>query len=223
MPEQVIVYEHFDSAINPIKVAIADDHNMLRTYIAESINVMQGFRVVLSVENGKLLLQGIQSLNDLPDICIIDISMPEMNGYDTQAAIKRKWPEIKSLAISIYDDEDSIVRMLQNGANGFISKQSGPEMIREALTAVFCNGYYYKQIPDNVLKAVKMLPQLTDKEKEYTLAICAGLSNEAIAQKMNLTVNSLQYYRDAIYRKLNINNRADLICYAKRTGIVFTG
>ena len=204
-----------------INIAIADDHTLLRGLIVDNINALPGCQVVLSAAGGDELLQGIEKLTVPPDVCIIDISMPVMNGYDTQLAIKKRWPEMKSLAISIFDDDDCIIEMLRNGADGFVSKQSGVEAIHEALLTVRNGDYYYDQLPVWSFKSKTSLPMLTEREKEYLTLLCSGLNPEKIAQKMDVTTRTLEHYRDNLYQKTKVNNKADLILYVRKTGIVF--
>jgi two-component system invasion response regulator UvrY len=208
-------------AENPIKIAIADDHQMLRDLIVNNLNSLPDCEVILSAIDGDELLSGLETLEILPDICIIDISMPGLNGYDTQTAIRRQWPNMKTLALSLFDDRKCIIQMLQNGANGFVSKQSPLSRFHEAILAVYHHGSYLSDGAIKEMHEPNALPILTEREKEYLLLTCSQQSNEEIVQKMGVTLHTIDHYRESVYKKLKVNNKSDLLFYVKKTGIVF--
>ena len=158
----------------PITVVIVDDYGMLRELLVENINSFSECNVVLSAATGKELIEGLEQLEILPDVCIIDISMPKMNGYEVQLVIKERWPEVKSLALSIYDDAACIIQMFKNGANGFVTKQSSPKILHEAILTVFNGDDYYKQLPVTSFKQTKYLPNFKDRENEFLIQTCQG-------------------------------------------------
>jgi len=204
-----------------ISIALADDYAMVRNFLINTINALPGCKVVLAAADGAELIREIEKLLVLPDVCILDISMPRMSGYDTQIAIKRRWPEMKSLALSIYDDMECITEMFKNGAQGFILKDSSEDIIYEAILTVCNGGYYYKQLPGWSSTQTKRLPQLTEREKEYLTLLCSGLNMEKIAQHMDINIRTVEHYRDNVYKKVNVNNKADLLFYVMRTSIVY--
>jgi two-component system invasion response regulator UvrY len=207
--------------LKPINVAIADDHRMIRDFLVANIGSLDRFAVVAVAENGAELIAALERLDAVPDICIIDISMPIMNGYEAQLIIKKRWPQIKSLAMSIFNEQQCIIQMLQNGSDGFISKNGPPWKIEEALTAIFDDGYYHGQISQEILNATGKLPKLTEREKEYLTLLCSEVSMDEIAGKMAINIRTVEHYRDNVYRKLQVNNKADVIFYVKKTGIVY--
>src|SRR5471030_2803307 len=111
-----------------IKIALEDDHAILRKGLAELISKFGDMSVIMEADNGKELIEQMSELNydKMPELCILDINMPEMNGYETAAIIHKKWPKIKMLALSMFDTEMNIIKMLHNGAHGYLLKDSKP-------------------------------------------------------------------------------------------------
>ncbi|MBW7914626.1 MAG: response regulator transcription factor, partial [Taibaiella sp.] len=137
-----------------IKVALADDHTMFRRGLVSILKPYADIEVLFDVANGRELVDAIHAADIRPDICIIDINMPEMNGYDTARHIKRHFPKIKMLALSMYDDEDNIIKMLRNGANGYLLKDSEPDVLVDALKALHKQGFYHSElITADILKS----------------------------------------------------------------------
>ena len=124
---------------NKIKLALADDHNLFRKGVEELIGDFDNMEVLFSVENGKDLLNRLSAAKVLPDVCLLDINMPETNGFETAKIIKQKWPDIKILAVSVYDSEFNIIGMLRAGAGGYILKDSQPAILRKAVESLYEN------------------------------------------------------------------------------------
>jgi DNA-binding NarL/FixJ family response regulator len=149
----------------------------------------------------------------------LDINMPQLNGYDTQEYITKHWPEMKTLAMSIYDDPESVEQMVKNGSNGFISKNLPIKLLHEAIMAVYHHGIYPMQNKTPI--HLKGLPLLTEREKEFLTLTCAELNMEETAKKMNISMRTADRYRENVYQKLKVTNKAELIFYVNRTAIVF--
>lgn len=205
-----------------IRIAIADDHRMIRELLVERINSLKDCKTIFAAIDGQQLLDYLETANELPDLCILDISMPVLNGYDTQNAIKKRWPGMKTLAMSIYEDEDCVVQMLRNGANGFVSKNWEITKLEDAILSIYYHGNYpAEKIPEDHLLQSKGIPTLTEREKEYLTLTCAGMNMEHIAEKMGVSFRTVEHYRDNVYHKLNVTNKTDLFFYVNKTGIVF--
>ena len=130
--------------MSQIKVALADDHVLLRTGLAGLINNL-GYSVLFECDNGKDLMSKIDKQN-LPDIILMDINMPIMDGYETTLWLKRNFPLVNVLALSMYDDENAIIRMLRNGAKGYILKDSDPQELKNAIDSVITKGFHYSDM-----------------------------------------------------------------------------
>ena len=127
------------------KIALVDDHLLLRNGLAVVINSYEGYRVVFEAGNGIEFIQKLKE-NELPDIVLLDISMPYMNGYETAEWIKKNYPSIKVLVLSMLEDERSVIRMLQYGARGYITKGSDPKELKTALDTLSKKGMYFNQL-----------------------------------------------------------------------------
>lgn len=209
-----------------IHIALADDHAMLRKGVAEMLSKFENMKVVAEAGNGKELLTKIEHCKPMPDVCIIDINMPEMNGYETAKAIKKQWPDMRILALSMYDTELNIIKMLRNGANGYLLKDADPEELRHAINAVHNNGFYYSEIVTGRMLNILHDPEgktnvdLNEKELQFLKFCSTELTYKEIADEMNLSARTIDGYRETLFRKLNITTRTGLAMYAIKAGIV---
>jgi len=210
-----------------IKIAYAEDHTAVRKSIIAYLHELGGVKVIIEAENGKVLIEKLEQSAKLPDVCIIDINMPVMNGFETLAAIRERWKNCKVLILSTYSDEMYVLRMVTAGANGYLDKACNPEEIRRAVMSIHENGNYYtgvylektlERLQDN-----KMLrpSNFTETEVIFLKYCCSELTYSQIAQQMNCTTKSVEGYRDSLFRKLQVNSRVSLALFAARIGLVF--
>jgi DNA-binding NarL/FixJ family response regulator len=157
--------------------------------------------------------------------------MPEMDGYETACWLRRHYPEIKILALSMYDTDNSIVRMLKNGVKGYILKDSEPAELKLALESVIQKGFYYSEMITgklihtiNALEKpgyhVRHLLRLNERELEFMKLVCTEWTYKEIADQMYLSPRTIDGYRDSLFEKLNVRTRVGLVLYAIRNGIV---
>jgi two-component system, NarL family, invasion response regulator UvrY len=211
-------------------IVLVDDHVLLRNGLAALINSFTGFKVLFEANNGK---QFIEKINDdqLPDIVLMDIHMPEMDGYETTRWLKENHPGIKVLALSMYDNESAIIRMFKAGARGYILKDSDPYELESALHSLITKGYYYTEMVTGRLihsinamdeedSDVKSLIHLNEKEINFLKLCCSELTYKEIADKMVLSPRTIDGYRDSLFDKLNVKTRVGLVMYAIKNGIV---
>ena len=206
-----------------IKVAIADDHVIIRKGIAELIGHFPGISVMMQADNGKDLLDQMTAALILPDICILDYSMPVMNGHETLLEIRKRYPAIKVLGLSMFNNEYNILRMLSGGAGGYLLKDCQPDELNAALRSIYASGVYYSdRTPQALFISSKeiMSVQLSEKEKEYLHLCCKGLLDKEIAMQMDLKPRSVEVYRESLCKKFKLRYKTDLIIFAIRTGIV---
>jgi DNA-binding NarL/FixJ family response regulator len=211
------------------KIALVDDHVLLRRALSNLVRNL-GHEVVLEADNGAKFLQALSPLH-LPDIVLLDINMPEMDGYKTATVLKDNYPVIKVLALSMYDHENAVIGMLKCGARGYILKDSEPQVLKEAIEAVLHKGFYHSEFFSEHMarsgsdpsrasaEALKYTP-LTVKETEFLKQVCTELTYKEIAAKMDLSPRTVDSYRDILFEKLNIKSRVGLVLYAIRQGIV---
>jgi len=207
-----------------IRIALADDHAILRKGVAELVSKFDEMTVMMEAGNGKELLDKMSASKSLPDVCIIDINMPEMNGYETAKAIKTKWPDIKILALSMYDTEVNIIKMLRNGANGYVLKDANPEELRTAIKEVHKHGFYHSDMVTSrmllMLQKDKLHNEITDKEMKFMELACSEMTYKEIAEALELSPRTIDGYRESLFAKLDVKSRTGLAIYAIKAGIV---
>ncbi len=211
-----------------IKVVLVDDHAMLRNGLAAVIRDF-GYDVLFEANNGKEFLEKLKKEN-LPDIVLLDINMKEMDGYETAQWLKQTYPLVKILALSMYDDEKAIMKMLRNGARGYILKDNEPTELKAALEALITKGYYYSELVTGKLiysinkaedeAADGNVSKLSDREIEFLKFTCSELTYKEIASKMHLSPRTIDGYRDALFDKLDIKTRTGLAIYAIKNKLV---
>jgi len=205
-----------------IKIALAEDYTIVRKGIKEIIESFSEFEVTLDVSNGKELIKALSVNRQLPDICVLDINMPEMNGYETAKKLKELFPQTKILALSMYDSEYNIVKMLKSGANGYVLKETDTQELYRALMSVYKNGYFHSEIVSGIV--IKMMQDgsdnnmLTDKEMELLSHICSDLTYKEIGELMCVSGRTVEGYRNSLFEKLNIRTRTGLALFALRIG-----
>ncbi len=209
-----------------IRLALADDHNLFRKGVEELIEDFEYMEIVASVANGKELINKLTAAKVLPDVCLLDINMPEMNGFETAKRIKELWPDIKILAVSVYDSEFNVLGMLRAGAGGYILKDTQPQVLRVAIESLHKNGFYHSElVTGKILHQFMTKPkeqssvELSENELQFLKHCCSELTYKEIADLMKISHRTIDGYRDQLFLKLNIKSRTGLVLYALKTGI----
>jgi len=208
-----------------INIALADDHVLLRNALKELIHTFGNYKVIIEADNGKDLIQQIELSEVMPDICVLDVSMPEMNGYETQAQLKKRWPNLLTLVLSQYNNEFTIIRLLKEGANGYLLKSAGPEVFKKALESIEENGYYHPELTAGKFQRYvetirKTEEDLTKNEMTFLGLCCSDLTYKDMGDKMGVSARTIDGYRDKLFEKLKIRSRSGLVMYALKAGIV---
>lgn len=219
-----IIFSH-ESCFMPITIAFADDHPSLRAALAESLEAHGSFKALVQKNNGAELIDWMKTSNVLPDICILDLSMPQLDGVETLKIIRRDYPTVKVLIFSMYLEEFNLLRVYKHGAAGAFSKDMDLEDLVDALLEVAQKGWYIpKNISETVLAAIKdhriILPRISKRETEFLRLYCDGLSYKQIADIMGVTVKTIDCYREHLTEKLGIKGRIGLLLFALKTGII---
>lgn len=209
-----------------ILVAIVDDHTLLRNALAKLIDTFDNFAIHFEAANGEELKQMLTK-KGIPDIILLDVNMPGMNGFETAEWLYKNYPQIKVLALSMMSDESTIIRMLKLGAKGYILKSIDPEELQTALNSVIKKNFYLSEyISGKVIGGLNKnmdLPDeivfLTEKEKEFLKLVCSDLSYREIAEKMFVGQRRIEDYRNVLFEKLKIKSRVGLVLYAIKNGI----
>ncbi len=213
------------TALPTIHIAYAEDHTIVRKGIISFINNLGGIEVDIDVNNGKDLINEIAKAKQIPDVCLLDINMPGMNGFDTIIELRKRWPHIRILVLTVFDIDIYIIRMIMSGANGYLLKSCNPEEIKEAIVSIFCNGMYFSElITHNFVQDIKngviTIPNLTGREMQVLKYSCSEMNYARIAEKLGTTTRSVEGYRDSLFRKLQVHNRVSLALLAVQFGLV---
>ena len=208
-----------------IRLLIADDHQMLREGLAGLLAAEDDFKIVGQAGNGREAARLAGEL--LPDVCLLDVTMPEMNGIEAARQIRRDHPEIRILALSMHAENRFVTEMFQAGANGYVLKMSDFEELAEAVRTVAAGGSYVSgQIAGEVIKNLAgMVPAesdsggLSDREREVLQLLAEGKSAKESAQVLHVSVKTIDSHRRQIMQKLDLNSVAELTKYAIRSGL----
>jgi DNA-binding NarL/FixJ family response regulator len=212
-----------------IKLAIADDHKIFRNGLKATLEDCADFDLVIEASNGKQLLGMLTEVK--PDVILMDIKMPEMDGIQTTSAIKQKYKDVKVLALSMFNEDKYIVDMMKAGASGYLLKNAEPEEIIEAISTVFYKDYYFnehlsitliKQLAgnNNSNNPSQSLADFNEREIEVLRLVCQECSNQEIADKICLSVRTVEGYRARLFEKTRSKNLVGLVIFAIKTGII---
>lgn len=203
-----------------INIALVDDHQLFRKGMLELLDNFAGYKVVLEANNGKQLIQKIQSKPAI-DIVVLDINMREMDGYETSAWLNKHHPNIKILALTMYDNESSVIKMLRSGARGYILKDSTPGDLKFALDSLVQKGFYQSDLMSKVLlnSVNTQEVEFNDREIDFLKLACTELTYKEIADKMCLSPRTIDGYREGLFEKLHVKNRVGLVVYAIKNGV----
>ncbi|MBC7890199.1 MAG: response regulator transcription factor [Ferruginibacter sp.] len=212
-----------------VEIVLVDDHKLLRNGLAGLINSFSNYTVAYEADNGREFT-GLLKTRPLPEIVLMDINMPEMDGYETCTWLKNSYPGIKVLALSMYDNENAIIRMFKAGAKGYILKDCETRELENALNALVTKGFYYSEMVTGKLihtintldndDHIKNMIKLSEREIIFLKLVCTELTYKEIAEKMYLSPRTIDGYRDDLFQKLNIKTRVGLVIYAIKNGFV---
>lgn len=210
-----------------IKLIIADDHEFFLNGLQQALNKEGGseMEVIGLAKNGQELLDQVEK--QVPDVILTDISMPGINGIEATRILKQRFPQVNVLALSMYNDESTVLSMLQVGANGYLLKNTDSEELIRAIKTVLTGGTYLSAgLSEHLTQTINLgragkLPvqELSAREKEIVLYICEGHTSKFIAGKLGLSQRTIETYRESIYRKTGAINMAGVVLYAIKKGI----
>lgn len=198
-------------------VVVVDDHYLLSQAIGGMVQGFEKFDVLYLCKNGQELLDKLKEPNNIPDIVLMDIKMPILNGIETTEIINKEYPNLKVLALSIEEDEYTILKMLRAGACGYLLKDTKKEILEEALTKVIEEGNYYTNNVSKILTGSQendVRTEIKDRELEFIKLACTEMNYREIADIMCCSYKTVEGYRDSLYRKLGIKNRIGLVLFA---------
>ena len=211
-----------------IKIGLVDDHILIREALSNVIKSFDEFHISIEADNGKEFIEKL-SPNNIPEILILDLNMPEMDGHATTHWISKNHPEIKILVLTMYDAE-SLIHLIKLGVRGFLKKDVPPGELRYALQSIHTNGTYCSQtITGRLFNLMKNQGNknsawgsviLNENEISFLKLVTTELTYKEIAQKMQISPRTIDNYRDALFLKLNVKSRVGLAIYAVKSGII---
>ena len=213
---------------NEIKVILADDHTILRSGLRLILNQERDIEVVGEAEDGRECLKMVEELD--PDIVLMDITMPILNGLEATRQIKKKFPEVDVLMLTVHETEEYVYQVFRAGASGYLLKKTAHQDLVSAIRSVY-NGHFFispsiskSVIREYIAKAEKShddgFDRLTEREREILQLIAEGKSNKDISDMLNISMKTVEVHRAHLMEKLDLHNTADLTRYAIKKGIV---
>lgn len=209
-------------------IALVDDHILLRNGLAALINSFSGYQVCLEADHGREFINMLAT-HRTPDIVLLDITMPEMNGFETAYWIKQNIPNTKIMVLSMMDNETAIISMLKAGAGGYILKDSKPAVFKQALDDIRDKGFFMNElVTHKMLNYVKgeeenkdaaLISRLSEKELIFLKLACTEKTYKEIATEMKLSPRTVEGYRDDLFAKLSVMSRVGLVIFAIKNGL----
>jgi DNA-binding NarL/FixJ family response regulator len=218
-----------DDAGDQIRVAIADDHILFRAGVKTALTMHKDIRMVAEADNGMQLLNLLKHIT--PDVILLDIQMPIMDGITTLPEIKKLYPEVKVIMLTMHNDHSMISKLMELGANAYLTKNSDSEVIYEAVKTVFEQEYFFNQLTNKALidglrhkrQVEANAPsdaKLTDKEITILKMMCEEKSTKEIADLVDLSPRTVEAIRDKLKTKTGAKSMAGLVMYAVKSGII---
>jgi len=227
--------------MEPIKLMLVDDHEVVRTGLRSFLETQPGFMVIAEAKNGLEALEKAEEA--LPDIVLMDITMPDMDGMETTQKLKSLHPECQILVLTVHTDKQYFMKMLEAGASGYITKQAAADELVAAIQAVAAGHVYlqpalarwlledYQRLAKNIApsslgeeaeksKDAIDLDTLSERERQVLELVGEGLNNYDIGKKLDLSPKTIARHRERIMKKLNMHSRTELVKFAIRTGLI---
>lgn len=212
-----------------IKIALTDDHHLVRKGIKYLLETFKGLSVIIETSSGIELITQIQQTEIKPDIVLLDIGMPTMDGFDVANTLLEILPQIKIIGLSVDVSRPTVKRMIEVGARAYLPKESTPEIVYETILQVHSKGYHYSQLvidsfmewdgeqkDDNKSKSIsqEILLLLTQREIKFIQHCCSEMTYKEIASVMNVSQRTVDGYRDSIFMKLHLKSRTGIVLFA---------
>ncbi|MBY0479927.1 MAG: response regulator transcription factor [Chitinophagaceae bacterium] len=209
-----------------ISIGIIDDHQLFVKSLGLMLDTFANYKVVVEASNGKDLQQKLKQNNMIPDIMLIDVNMPQMNGFETSSWLAKNYPAMKLVALSMNDGDSTIIDMIKAGCCAYLMKDTHPNELEKALNEISVKGYYngdasninYRRLMK--YEEEKELLSITDKEKIFLKLACSDLTYKQIASEMNLSERTIDGYRETLFQKLKVQSRVGLCLESIRKKIV---
>ena len=221
--------KHYDPS-RPIKVAIADDHALFRAGVKTALAVRKDIEMIAEADNGMQLLNLLKHIE--PDVILLDIQMPLMDGITTLPEIRKLYPDIKVIILSMHNDHSMISKLMEVGANSYLTKNSDSETIYQAIKTCFEQEFYFNELTNKALlsglrtKKVEHAPddvQLNDKELRILKLMCEEKTTKEIADIVDISPRTVEAIRDKLKTKTGAKSMAGLVMYAVKNKLLEEG
>lgn len=211
-----------------IKIAIVDDHKMVSKALEDMIAANPKYEVVYNCSNGDEFIESLNERMVDPDVVLMDINMPFRNGIETTAWLQSKKPQVKVIALTMEDNENTIIKMMRAGAKGYLLKDMSPDLLFEAIETVYSKGIFYTDFLTQRLMKVKndednvrnIMADLKEKEKEFLKLACTEHTYKEIADIMCMSPKTIDGYRDSVFLKLDVKSRVGLVLFVLKHNII---
>ena len=207
-----------------ILIALADDQQLFLRSLSTLIDGFEGKKVIMEALNGKDLLDQFENAEQLPHIVLLDVNMPVMNGEQAAELLSKKYPDTRLVALSMKDDDRTIIKMIKAGCCSYLLKDIHPKELDKALTEIHTNGYYNSDTVNRNLRRLlshnETELKLTEKEQLFLHHACSDMTYKEIASKMCLSEKTIDGYREAIFVKLNVKSRVGMALEAIRLQLI---
>ncbi len=214
--------------MSEIKIILVDDHAVIRSGLRMLLDAQSDMRIIGEADNGREALELTQSLK--PDVVLMDIMMPVMNGIESTRRIRREFEDIAVLALTMHEDEQYFLEMLKAGASGYVPKRAAPDVLVSAIRTVNMGAMFiYPTMAKHILEEHSekeceddsaISNELTPRENQVLILIADGLTNSEIGEKLGISYKTVDRHRENIMRKLDLHSRIELTKYAIREGLI---
>ncbi len=216
-----------------IKVAIADDHRIFRKGVILSLRHYSNIHFVLEADNGQELLDKLEagSEEDRPNVILMDLRMPVKDGIETTKIINLTYPNIPVIVLTMHEEENFVIHLMENGANGYLLKSTDPEEIKNAIMVVAQKKIYLNNFVNRILLKKtqgrsRLIPsftspfKLTDKEKDVLMNICLEFTSSEIGKKMGISARTVESIKDRLMEKFGTKNTAGMVFFAVKNHLI---
>ena len=215
--------------MSKIKIAIADDYKIYRDGLKVHLAPDDKLEVVLEADNGEELLKELPTAK--PDVIIMDLKMPVMDGMEATKEVRKKYPAVKVLVVTMYDDDKFIIHLMENGANGYLLKNTEPEELQRSIYSVHETGYYFNDLVNKALLKKLILKgnikpsfnqniEFSERELEVLKLICEEKTAAEIGKELFISARTVEGHRTKLIEKVGVRNTAGLVMFAIKNGIV---
>lgn len=217
---------------NTIKLAVVDDHQLFRKGIALLLSHYSDLQVIIEAQNGADLLEQLGT-GEIPDVILMDLKMPVMNGVEATEVVKARYPKVRIIILTMYNDESIMLQLIEKGANGFLLKDQRIETVVSAIYGVLETGFYFNDyvsmamlqglVNDKKIHPSYKKTKLSEIDIEVISLICEQYTNKQIAEELNLSLRTVDGYRERILSKTGAKNTAGIVLYAVKNNLLDLG